>query len=151
MLSCCMGLQILCLEQLLNYWNCVWNCFHDCFSGSWILKSIFLVLYCRIAGWWSLCGRVVTTATPNTFRPCLRWSCIMQSCGPEAWSTTGLCPLSQPAHGVTSGASAPTANWRRKERESYWETKTEKRTGHRNNKETNRESWNSMVYSQLMG
>lgn len=111
-------------------------------------KNFFwCVFYFRTAGWWSLCGGVVTTATPNTFRPYLGWSCTMHSCGPETWKTIGLCPLNQPAHGVTSGASTLKANWREKEREIYWETKREKDRTIReikSKRQTERESCNSV-------
>lgn len=133
-----------------NHWNFIYTYCHYSFCDSWLFKSehfFWCVFYFRTAGWWSLCGGVVTTATPNTFRPYLGWSCTMHSCGPETWKTIGLCPLNQPAHGVTSGASTLKANWREKEREIYWETKREKDRTIReikSKRQTERESCNSV-------
>lgn len=62
--------------------------------------SFFSAFHCRTAGWWSLCGRVGTTAMLNTFRPGLGWWCgVMQSWGHEPWKITALCLMNTPAHG----------------------------------------------------
>lgn len=80
---------------------------------------LFICLFCfyRIAGWWSLCGGVVTTATLNTYRPNLGWIWAMQSWDAKPWTIIGPCSQNQPAHGVTSEGSALEDTRKEKERE----------------------------------
>lgn len=123
----------------------VWDCFH--------VSTVLNILCFRIAGWWRFYGRLVTTVMPNTFRPSQHWGCAMPACSPETWKTAGLCPLSQPADGVTGGTSTLNANRKEKEK-NHWDTQKEKRT-EQLNKQTEREwesrSWHCEGLSPLMG
>lgn len=92
------------LEQMLNLWDLVFITVYDLF--------IFLyIYYFRTASWWSLCGGVVTTATPNTFRPMKLHYAVL---GP--WTLKDLRPL----------PSEPASPWGNK-----WSLAQRKQTGER--------------------
>lgn len=91
---------------MLNLWDLRWA-----FITVYDLFIFLYIYYFRTASWWSLCGGVVTTATPNTFRPMKLHYAVL---GP--WTLKDLRPL----------PSEPASPWGNK-----WSLAQRKQTGER--------------------